>query len=42
MEETFLSKIKERIYQSCVRLAMLQGSETWCLKENTMGILKTI
>ena len=36
----FLLKMKERIYQSCVRLAMLYGSETWCLKENEMAILR--
>ena len=30
----------ERIYQSCVRSAMLYGSETWCLRENEMAILR--
>ena len=32
----------ERIYQSCVRSAMLYGSETWCLRENEMAILRRI
>ena len=30
----------ERIYQSWVRLAMLHGRETWCLRENEMAILR--
>ena len=34
----FSLKIKERIYQSCVRLTMLYGSETWCVRENEMAI----
>ena len=29
----------ERIYQSCIR-SMLYGSETWCLRENDMAILR--
>ena len=33
-------KMKGRIYQSCVRSAMLYGSETWCLKENEVAILR--
>ena len=33
-------KIKERIYQSYIRSVMLYGSETWCLKENEMVILR--
>ena len=33
-------KMKERIYQSCVRSAMLYGSETWCLRGNEMVILR--
>ena len=28
------------VYQSCVRSAMLYGSETWCLRENEMAILR--
>ena len=32
--------MKERIYQSYVRSAMLYGSETWCLRENEMAILR--
>ena len=37
----FSVKMKERIYQSYVRSAMLYGSETWCLRENEMAILTT-
>ena len=32
--------MKERIYQSCERSAMLYGSEAWCLRENEMAILR--
>ena len=32
--------MKGMVYQSCVRLAMLYGSETWCLRENEMAILR--
>ena len=35
-------KMKGRIYQSCVRSALLYGSETWCLEENEMAILRKI
>ena len=28
-------------YRSCVRSAMLYGSETWCLRENEIAILRT-
>ena len=34
-------KMKGKIYQSCIRSAMLYGSETWCLRENEMAILRT-
>ena len=37
----FLLKMKEKVYQSCTRSAMLYGSETWCLRENEMAILRT-
>ena len=37
----FSVKMKRKIYQSCVRSAMLYGSETWCLRGNEMAILKT-
>ena len=37
----FSLKMKEKIYQSCVGSAMLYGSETWCLRENEMAILRT-
>ena len=33
-------KLKGKSYQSCVRLATLYGSETWCLRENKMAILR--
>ena len=36
----FLLKMKGRIYQSCIRSAMLYGSKTWCLRENEMAILR--
>ena len=28
------------VYRSCVSLAMLYGSETWCLRENEEAILR--
>ena len=36
----FSLKLKGMVYQSCVRPAMLYGSETWCLRENEMAILR--
>ena len=33
--------IKGKVYRSCVRSAMLHGSEVWCLKENEKAILRT-
>ena len=36
----FSLKMKGLVYRSCVRSAMLYGSETWCLGENEMGILR--
>ena len=36
----FLLKMKERIYHSCVRFSALYGSETWCLRENEIVILR--
>ena len=36
----FSSKIKGRIYQRCVRSAMLYRSKTCYLRENEMAILK--
>ena len=38
----FPLKLKEAVYKSCVRLAILHGSEAWCLKESEMGILQRI
>ena len=34
-------KMKGMVYRSCVRSAMLYGSETWCFRENEMIILRT-
>ena len=31
--------IKGKVYQSCVQLAMLYESFTWCIKKNEMRIL---
>ena len=36
----FSLKLKGMVYQSCVRSAMLYGSETWCFRENEMAILR--
>ena len=36
----FSLKLKGMVYRSCVRSAMLYGSETWCLRENEMAILR--
>ena len=33
-------KMKGMVYRSCVRSAMLFGSETWCLTENEIIIFK--
>ena len=37
----FPLKMKGMVHMSCVRSVMLYGSETWCLGENEMGILRT-
>ena len=34
-------RMKGMVYQSCVRSAMLYGSETWCLRESEMAISRT-
>ena len=36
----FPSKMKGKVYCSCVRSAILYGSETWCLKESEKSILR--
>ena len=36
----FSLKMKGRIRPSCVRSAVLYGSETWCLRGNEMAILR--
>ena len=40
LKRSFFLKMKGMMYCSCVRSAMLYGSETWCLRENEMIILK--
>ena len=37
----FSLKMKEKVYKSCVRSAMLYGSEAWCLRKKEMAILRT-
>ena len=39
-DRRFSLKMKGKVYKSCVRSAMLYGSEAWCLKEKEMAILK--
>ena len=36
----FPLKMKSKVYRCCVRLAILYGSEAWCLKENEKAILR--
>ena len=36
----FSLKMKGRVYRTCVRSALLYGSEMWCLRENEMAILR--
>ena len=36
----FSLKLKGMVYRSCVRLAMLYGSETWCLRKKETAILR--
>ena len=38
----FSLKVKGTVYRSCVRVAMLYRSETWCLRENETAILRRI
>ena len=38
--QRFSLKMKGKIYKSCVRSAMLYGSEAWCLREKEMAILR--
>ena len=37
-EKRFSLRMKEMVYSSCVRSAMLYGSETWCLRKSEMAI----
>ena len=36
----FSLRMKGMVYRSCVRSAMLCGSETWCLRETEMAMLR--
>ena len=36
----FSLKMKKKVYKSCVRSAMLYGSEAWCLREKKIAILR--
>ena len=36
----FSFKTKGKVYKSCVRSAMLYGSEAWCVREKEMAILR--
>ena len=36
----FSLRLKGKVYQSCVQSAMLYGSETWCLNEKEVAILR--
>ena len=36
----FSLKMKEMVYRSCARSAMLYGCETWCLRETEMATLR--
>ena len=36
----FSWRMKGTVYRSCVRSATLYGSETWCLRESEMAILR--
>ena len=36
----FPQKMKGKVYHCCIRLAILYGSEAWCLKENEKAILR--
>ena len=36
----FSLRMKGMVYRSCIRSAMLHGSETWCLRESEMAILR--
>ena len=36
----FSLKLQRKVYKSCVRSAILYGSEAWCLREKEMAILR--
>ena len=40
LKSRFFLKMKGMVYRSCVRSAMLYGSETWSSRENEMIILR--
>ena len=37
----FSLRMKGMVHRSCIKSAMLYGSETWCLRESEMAILRT-
>ena len=40
LENRFPLRMKSKVYRCCVRLAILYGSEAWCLKESEKAILR--
>ena len=40
ISKRFSLKVKGMVYRSYVRVAMLYGSETWCLRESEIAIFK--
>ena len=36
----FSLKMKGKVYKSCVRSAVLHGSEAWCSREKEMAVLR--
>ena len=40
ISKRFSLKMKGMVYRSCVTSVLLYGSETWCLRENEMVILR--
>ena len=38
--ERFFLKMKEKVYKNCIKSAMINGSETWCLREKEMAIFR--
>ena len=40
LRRRFSLRMKGMVYRTCVRSAMLYGSETWCLRESEMAVLR--